>query len=542
MATRQYIGARYVPKFADPIAWDNTRSYEALEIVTNLGTSYTSKKPVPVGVAISNTEYWVATGNYNAQVEQYREEVEALSENMNTGFKSVVEFMGTGISDTTALLNCAAACVSENCGLLIPADVTLSLAADTVLSGVRKIRSYGTIIPSTGFEVHVPAKIDSVEQNNLDWYFYEIQGKVRMSGAKRGIITVIRAEELELFADSTVTEKYSFAYNTFFLGMIDTFRMTGLNSGWINENQFFGGDITNLYITGENYTHNNNHWYLPCLEGATVEINNAKSNYFHTVRAENVASITFGDMTFGNYFEITNISIGFTLWDGIGYGAWHDTYGRNFLVVAGRPAMKEYTKEYTINTLNYESAGKTYISSGKLHNDQYNDGFLTTGLIPIDKFVYLHAEADANFMRGRITCFDANGDQITTEPETAPIRAIGAAWNDTNHCYQLATSNVGAFNIDCSRYGFAKAADSGVAYVQLMISGYGAANFEKFQAKVLTWDYNNIPYPFKANRLESASQPGASVTFPSPVVVFNSAANASVLGWWNKVGTWTEIS
>lgn len=80
MSTRQYIGARYVPKFADPIQWDNTRSYEALTMVTNLGNCYTSKKSVPTGVAISNTEYWALTGNYNAQVEEYREEVEQLQE------------------------------------------------------------------------------------------------------------------------------------------------------------------------------------------------------------------------------------------------------------------------------------------------------------------------------------------------------------------------------------------------------------------------------------------------------------------------------
>lgn len=80
MATRQYIGARYVPKFADPIEWDNARSYEALEIVTYLNTSYTSKKPVPAGVEITNNEYWAATGNYNAQVAQYVEEVQQLAE------------------------------------------------------------------------------------------------------------------------------------------------------------------------------------------------------------------------------------------------------------------------------------------------------------------------------------------------------------------------------------------------------------------------------------------------------------------------------
>lgn len=71
----QYIGARYVPIFADPVEWDNTRAYEPLTIVLHNGSSYTSKQSVPPGTDISNTSYWVATGNYNEQVEQYRREV-----------------------------------------------------------------------------------------------------------------------------------------------------------------------------------------------------------------------------------------------------------------------------------------------------------------------------------------------------------------------------------------------------------------------------------------------------------------------------------
>lgn len=83
MSTRQYVGARYVPKFSSPIEWDKNRGYEALEIVTYLGTSYTSKKPVPVGTEIDNVEYWVVTGNYNAQVEQYRQDVENVKTSVN---------------------------------------------------------------------------------------------------------------------------------------------------------------------------------------------------------------------------------------------------------------------------------------------------------------------------------------------------------------------------------------------------------------------------------------------------------------------------
>ena len=98
--TRQYIGARYVPLFADPIEWDNLRSYEGLTIVTYQGTSYTSKKNVPVGVELDNKEYWVATGNYNSQVENYRKEVSEVKETLGDviSYLSVEYFKGKNIT------------------------------------------------------------------------------------------------------------------------------------------------------------------------------------------------------------------------------------------------------------------------------------------------------------------------------------------------------------------------------------------------------------------------------------------------------------
>lgn len=82
-----YVGARYVPKFADPIEWDIERGYESLTIVTYKGESYTSKCPVPPGIDIKNTRYWALTGAYNAQVEEYKNQVKDLSEQV-TGFAS----------------------------------------------------------------------------------------------------------------------------------------------------------------------------------------------------------------------------------------------------------------------------------------------------------------------------------------------------------------------------------------------------------------------------------------------------------------------
>lgn len=82
-----YVGARYVPKFADPIEWDIERGYESLTIVTYKGESYTSKCPVPPGIDIKNERYWALTGAYNAQVEEYKNQVKDLSEQV-AGFAS----------------------------------------------------------------------------------------------------------------------------------------------------------------------------------------------------------------------------------------------------------------------------------------------------------------------------------------------------------------------------------------------------------------------------------------------------------------------
>lgn len=86
-----YKGLRYVPIFADPIEWSSANSYEALTIVTHEGNSYTSKQAVPVGVDIANETFWALTGNYNAQVEQYRQEVKEIS---NTHIKEFTLFTG----------------------------------------------------------------------------------------------------------------------------------------------------------------------------------------------------------------------------------------------------------------------------------------------------------------------------------------------------------------------------------------------------------------------------------------------------------------
>lgn len=90
MGTRQYIGARYVPKFYEnslgTAEWQAGVIYEPLTIVTYNRNSYTSKRNVPanVGNPSANAFYWVATGNYNEQINELQNDVNALQEDSET--------------------------------------------------------------------------------------------------------------------------------------------------------------------------------------------------------------------------------------------------------------------------------------------------------------------------------------------------------------------------------------------------------------------------------------------------------------------------
>ena len=124
---RQYIGARYVPKFADPVTWNKALSYEAMTIVTHLGNSFTSKIPVPAGIDISNTTYWVNTGNFNAQVNQLTNDVAKVKGDV------------TAISEDVTSLNGDVADLSANVTALNGDVASLSAYTANPFKGVKGI-------------------------------------------------------------------------------------------------------------------------------------------------------------------------------------------------------------------------------------------------------------------------------------------------------------------------------------------------------------------------------------------------------------------
>ena len=117
-----YVGHRYVPKIFGE--WDKTKLYEPLSIVQYQGTSYTSRQYVPVGVEITNEEFWVVTGNYNAQVEQYRQDVVGVKNDLaNKASKDEL-----GVIDETLKLKKS---TYENVAALKNADVEIGEVVST---------------------------------------------------------------------------------------------------------------------------------------------------------------------------------------------------------------------------------------------------------------------------------------------------------------------------------------------------------------------------------------------------------------------------
>ena len=88
MATyNTYIGARYVPLIMGE--YDDAQTYEPLSVVLYQGASYTSKQAVPNNTPPTNTDFWALTGNYNAQVEQYRTEVNEYKDQVTEAVQTV---------------------------------------------------------------------------------------------------------------------------------------------------------------------------------------------------------------------------------------------------------------------------------------------------------------------------------------------------------------------------------------------------------------------------------------------------------------------
>lgn len=80
---REYIGARYVPKFMG--TYDASQVYEALCVVDNgLGTSYISKIPTPAGTSLTDSTYWALYGASSGAIINLQDQINDINDKITT--------------------------------------------------------------------------------------------------------------------------------------------------------------------------------------------------------------------------------------------------------------------------------------------------------------------------------------------------------------------------------------------------------------------------------------------------------------------------
>lgn len=135
MALKKFIGARYAPEFAG--VWSNTKQYAALSVVYADNRSYVSRKTVPAGTPITNTEFWIQSSDWNAQVAEYNLKVEGYNANVEQYNKNVQDYSAAVSGFYADTLH------SFDTKADMQADRTLALGETLLTSGDKRIGDGG---------------------------------------------------------------------------------------------------------------------------------------------------------------------------------------------------------------------------------------------------------------------------------------------------------------------------------------------------------------------------------------------------------------
>lgn len=164
---RQYIGARYVPRFTG--LYDPTTAYEALDVVDNgNGTSYIAKIPTPPNTPLTNTAYWFLYGSTSGAIINLQDQINDINTALDGLTTKTYIIHSTG--DTTDRSNeIITALTDYDCILFDGGD--FYIASNVVVPNKKKLMGIGAnsriIANNTGYLFTIG---DFVEIESLDFY------------------------------------------------------------------------------------------------------------------------------------------------------------------------------------------------------------------------------------------------------------------------------------------------------------------------------------------------------------------------------------
>ncbi|TMV48923.1 hypothetical protein FE783_14715 [Paenibacillus mesophilus] len=208
--------------------------------------------------------------------------------------------IGDGTADDTAAFQLAAdAARASGKALYVPAAMKVKISSTVNLRYIPYIESLGTIVSYVDHSHALLVGNDSRNTKVFRLYFAGVtKGNtlnqddigIRAVGLKNAKMTVMSCYYLQLFADAADPTMSSIAYCEFYLGrMINTLELYGAaGTSWINENTFYEGALKKIVIDSASYSHNNNVFIKPCVEGAdaVIQIKKGVRNKFYDLRTE----------------------------------------------------------------------------------------------------------------------------------------------------------------------------------------------------------------------------------------------------------------
>ena len=138
-------------------------------------------------------------------------------------------------------------------------------------------------------------RLGNVKHENTGYFDWDWPyPAVRVIGFMNGQFRISNSSLLELSVDGSNRRDRAIAYSSFDLQRVNYLRLQGINGGWINENTFHGGSYNRITVEGD-YSHSENTWYKPSMEGSHVlfDFQCGYGNSVQEARTEGGARVRF---------------------------------------------------------------------------------------------------------------------------------------------------------------------------------------------------------------------------------------------------------